>query len=110
MSDKHINQQPVPEGHNVCKKCGRELPLSAFGSHSRSKDGKQAYCKECLRQSISEGWKKRHEEAKTPEAVSVHPDNPMEYLDEYYKDEDLANELRRRGYTVKATKTTVIEL
>lgn len=32
----------------VCKKCGRELPLSEFGGNFRSKDGHLNTCRECM--------------------------------------------------------------
>lgn len=32
----------------ICKKCGRELPLEAFGNSSRNPDGLRDYCKECV--------------------------------------------------------------
>ena len=31
----------------ICSKCGRELPISKFSKRKSSKDGLQAYCKEC---------------------------------------------------------------
>ena len=33
----------------TCTKCGRELPLSAFGKHRSMKDGLSYWCKECSR-------------------------------------------------------------
>ena len=45
-----------------CTGCGRELPLSAFGKHSITKDGLNHQCKECNRR---RGQKYRH----TPEGV-----------------------------------------
>ena len=60
----------------VCVKCGRELPVSNFGRHSRTKDGYQPCCRECLSKQNS-GHRKRkpfeHNEApakpEEPEAV-----------------------------------------
>lgn len=34
----------------ICKKCGRELPISQFYKRKRNKDGLQIYCKECEKQ------------------------------------------------------------
>lgn len=35
------------EKTKVCKRCGRELPMSAFGYNNETKDKKQSWCKEC---------------------------------------------------------------
>lgn len=32
-----------------CIKCGEELPISAFGKHTKTKDGLQSWCKKCIR-------------------------------------------------------------
>ena len=64
-------QQP-PVMTKVCTHCGRELPISKFGRHSRTKDGYQPCCKECQSE-MNKGHKKRqpfqHNEApkKAPE-------------------------------------------
>ena len=56
----------------VCSHCGRELPITNFGRHSRTKDGYQPCCRECLSK-MNKGHKKRqpaeHNEApkKAPE-------------------------------------------
>ena len=42
----------------VCSRCGRELPITNFGRHSRTKDGYQPCCKECLSE-MNKGHKKR---------------------------------------------------
>ena len=62
----------------VCSKCGRELPVSEFGRHSRTKDGYQPCCKECLSKQNS-GHRKRkpfeHNEAPAkPEEPEAIPD------------------------------------
>ena len=64
-------QQP-PVMTKVCSHCGRELPVSNFGRHSRTKDGYQPCCKDCQSE-MNKGHKKRqpfqHNEApkKAPE-------------------------------------------
>ena len=42
----------------VCSRCGRELPITNFGRHSRTKDGYQPCCKECQSE-MNKGHKKR---------------------------------------------------
>ena len=67
------------EEKKVCKGCGRELPLSEFGKHDRSKDGHMSVCKECRRRRTS----------KTDSAV-----NPLEK----FTARQLMHELNLRGY------------
>ena len=50
-------QQP-PVMTKVCSHCGRELPITNFGRHSRTKDGYQPCCKECQSE-MNKGHKKR---------------------------------------------------
>lgn len=59
-----------------CNKCGRELPLEAFGSDAQKYDGKQWWCKECMekarqrRQQIAlQGRKPRLVEASTKDLL-----------------------------------------
>ena len=92
----------------VCKKCGRELPLEAFNKHSRSKDGLQPYCKECQAAMSKAAWDKRHAEGTASWKSKKAPAEPVagpERDIRIYNDQDLAQELRRRGYDVKCTKT-----
>lgn len=72
----------------ICKRCGRALPLTAFGRHSRTKDGYQPLCNECLSEQNKghrprQAWKKADSalEDGNPKRrghVSAHPD----YVDE----------------------------
>lgn len=47
-----------PVQTKVCSHCGRELPVSNFGRHSRTKDGYQPCCKECQSE-MNKGHRKR---------------------------------------------------
>lgn len=67
------------EKKKVCKECGRELPLSEFARHDKSKDGHMSVCKEC----------RRRKHSKTDSAV-----NPLEK----FTARQLMHELKRRGY------------
>ena len=42
----------------VCSRCGRKLPITNFGRHSRTKDGYQPCCRECQSE-MNKGHKKR---------------------------------------------------
>lgn len=94
----------------VCKRCGRELPLEAFGKTVRSKDGYQSNCRECQAELVRQGWEKRRAEGKAhpapmrkkaPKETPVAANPALAEL----PDHDLVNELRRRGYDVKCSKT-----
>ena len=54
-------QAELASGVKVCRKCGRELPISAFGK-GHSADGLQAFCKECKaeqgRAALAKRWAK----------------------------------------------------
>lgn len=66
------------EPMKVCKGCGRNLPLSAFALHDKSKDGHMSECKECRRRKSSKASK----------------GNPLEK----FTARELMHELNRRGY------------
>lgn len=116
----------------VCKRCGRELPLEAFGKTVRSKDGYQSNCRECQAELVRQGWEKRRAEGKahpapmrkkkpapgelaTPEMrknaniinTKAAPIEMTSWCPSIMEipDHDLVNELRRRGYDVKCSKT-----
>ena len=115
--DKHEEQTPRKETMEkttpttkVCKRCGRELPLEAFGKTVRSKDGYQSNCRECQAELVRQGWEKRRAEGKAhpapmrkkaPKETTVAANPALAEL----PDHDLVQELRRRGYDVKCTKT-----
>lgn len=84
-------QAPAPQT-KVCKRCGRELPVSEFNKHAISKDGYQSICKDCQQVQMTKAAKVAIEKRK-----GLNP--------EKWTDADLVGELRLRGYDVKATKT-----
>lgn len=43
----------------ICKRCGRELPLEAFGNLSRNPDGLHDYCKECVNKQQRDDYARR---------------------------------------------------
>lgn len=70
--------EKAPVMTKVCSHCGRELPVSNFGRHSRTKDGYQPCCKECLSE-MNKGHKKRqpfenNEAPAKPEEPEVIPE------------------------------------
>ena len=103
------------EATKLCKKCGRELTLDHFGKKNGTKDGLQYWCKECLTKSILEARRaKKEAQAPKPSTPTPEPEplpifNPVTAVQEI-SDDLLAQELRRRGWDVKATRPkTIIE-
>ena len=86
----------------VCKKCGRELPAEAFNRHAKSRDGLQPYCRECQSETAKAGAAKAGRPKKAQPAPAPTCPNPSV---KEIPDHDLAQELRRRGYDVKCSKT-----
>lgn len=86
----------------VCKKCGRELPAEAFNRHAKSRDGLQPYCRECQRETAKAGAAKDG-----TVSISTKKDEPVAANPSVTEipDHDLVQELRRRGYDVKCSKT-----
>lgn len=120
-----MKTQKTTPATKVCKKCGRELPAEAFGRHARSGDGLQPYCKEC-RSKLEKGNPKygRRKKDGTVSIPAAHAQEVRKFVVEHVSmsrkkdtpvtanptvreipDHDLAQELRRRGYDVKCTKT-----
>ena len=88
----------------VCKKCGRELPLSDFYTNSKAKDGYATYCKVCSN-AISVEYARKRRERKKAEAKE---NERIEFEKKYkiYTNRELAKftprelmlELKARGY------------
>ena len=76
----------------TCIKCGRALPLEAFGNSNRSSDGKRPLCKEC--------YNKRQREYVRKHKLGVPVLNPA--LSEFTPQE-LMTELAARNYEGELT-------
>jgi hypothetical protein len=90
----------------VCKRCGRELPLHEFGRHARTADGLQMYCRQCnsdamKRTRLKKAALKAEEKAQAQETAE-------ETYTPRFKDarpiivftnQELLDEIKRRGYT-----------
>ena len=117
-------------GVKVCKTCGRELPLDAFGGHAKTWDGKATVCKECMAAKLTKNretrWTKGEKTVPDPipapmldEGIKVRkaaPElPPLADIDtsgslENYTSQRLVDELRARGYHVECSRPiTVIE-
>ena len=73
----------------VCKLCGRELPLHEFGRDARTADGLQVYCRECSKQAMMRTRRAKVEKDKERATYGLAS----------FSDEELFNELRRRGFS-----------
>ena len=93
--EKEKNTAPVQEEPttHVCKKCGRELPISEF---TRNRHGITSVCKECRRSPRAAIYRT----GEKPLAVSI----------ESFGDETLMQELRDRGWKGTLTKQITTEL
>lgn len=84
-----------------CKGCGRELPLSEFGTHNRAKDGLKSVCRECAAKATKDraprGSRKEKGAAKSGPLAG-------------FPDEALVAELRARGWDVRCSRTVTVEL
>lgn len=89
----------------VCKKCGRELPISDFYTNSKAKDGLSTYCKECSNVLSVEYARKRRarkkEEAKENERIEFESKYKIYTCKELapFTPRELMLELKARGYT-----------
>lgn len=99
------------EATKLCKKCGRHLTLDHFGKKNGTKDGLQYWCKECTTRNVLEA--RRAKKAAKAQAETVKEPKPIFNPIIAVKDipdQTLADELRHRGWDVKATRPkTIIE-
>ena len=102
-----------------CPKCGRDLPRSAFHAKLEAKDGLQSWCKECARPKKTKPSKTETEPMNTPtptpapvlnEGIATLKTEQVANPFSTFKDHELADELRARGYDVRAEKTVTIQL
>lgn len=95
----------MEEKTKICAKCKRELPLSEFYKHCRTKDGLQGECKDCRKAYVVKYQRIKRDT----------PPNPLKACNPEFKDKtpreliqtvrDLINELRSRGYTYEGKLT-----
>lgn len=75
-------QAQLESGVKVCRKCGRTLPLSAFGK-GHAADGLQAFCKECKaeqgRAALAKRWAKEAEAVRAEAGEKDAVEDPAEH-------------------------------
>ena len=101
----------------VCKICGRTLPLDSFPKHPRTKDGHSHICAECLKaknaSSIQAAIDARKKKKEVNIQVDALPDGIHKVVIdpaklEHYTDQQLYDELIRRGWTGTLTRTETL--
>lgn len=124
--DAKSAQENAEATTKVCKTCGRELPLDAFGGHSKTWDHKATVCKECMVEKLTKNKEKARRADPTPAPVldesiknvkAAPVDEPILLADidtsaslENIESKRLVEELRARGYTVTCSRPiTIIE-
>ena len=102
--DKYVEKElPVdPQPTKECKRCGRVLPVSAFGGHAQTADHLQPLCRECMSEAIKGkgGRKPKVEVAQEPKAGRSLGG---------YTDKEIYDELRRRGWSGPLTRTETLQ-
>lgn len=93
------------ENKKICKKCKRRRKLGKFGKLSSSPDGKNIYCRDCMKEI-------RNKYKKTPKGIELQKKSVETYqqknkqrLKEYYRKYYLANK-KRILYNIKTKKET----
>ena len=74
----------------ICKKCGRELPVSLFYRASNTADGYQCNCKACRKAYLAA----RKNGCENDSPIKGAPDSPLGK----FTPRELMDELKRRGY------------
>lgn len=93
-----------------CKKCGQDLPISAFGKKAGTKDGLQYWCKTCTTKAILDARKakKAAKEQEQPTPAKEQTKNVV--VRETLTDEQMVQALRARGWEVTCKRTITEEL
>ena len=112
-------EKPVLPETKICKGCGRELPLDAYG---RNRQGPLGYCKDCMaaKRKAAMDNKKRLDEASqsfqeeldrvAPIEPFKEPEPSLVGLLQLASDDELVAELRRRGWSGTLTRSETINI
>lgn len=98
--DAKMAQMNAGAATKVCKTCGRELPLDAFGAHAKTWDRKATVCLECMRAKRTKIKPKKAAPASAPAPQPSLADINTAGSLENFDSRLLVAELRARGYHV----------
>ena len=123
MKCRHNKNKKNKEDMNVetkhCKKCGQDLPISAFGKKAGTKDGLQYWCKTCTTKAILDARKSKkaakEQEQPTPTKEQEQPTPTKEQTKnvvahETLTDKQMVQALRAHGWEVTCKRTITEEL
>lgn len=82
-----------------CAKCHKELPVTEFWRDKRSRDGLNCYCKDCMKTFTSKA--RTRMKINKPDKSRPLKSVPLE---------DIAEELRLRGYNGELKKTDTLTI
>lgn len=107
-----VVEAPEPQRTKVCPRCGKELPVEAFGKHSRTRDGLQPYCRQCRSQARQGKTSRPGTETKTSFIKAEKPADHVErvVVREVLTDKQMVDLLREHGWTVTCEKYEKVEL
>lgn len=97
----------LPVKTRICKRCGRELPISEFAKHAKTPDHLQANCRSCMKELIAESKSNAPADYAWPEkptGKNTAPDLSN------FSDQQLIAELTHRGYHGRLEVITVVEI
>ena len=100
--------EDLPEGQKRCTRCGRVLPVEAFGKHPSTHDHLHPHCLECRKEegraAYERNCEKRGVTPKPPKDSQPEQKETTKTIREL-TDLELVEELRYRGWTVTCIKT-----
>lgn len=93
-----------------CKKCGQDLPISAFGKKAGTKDGLQYWCKTCTTKAILDARKAKKAAKEQGQPTPAKEQTKNVVVHETLTDEQMVQALRAHGWEVTCKRTITEEL
>lgn len=121
---QEINNKFNPEEENImtqttssntcimkhCSKCGKNLPLDAFGKKKGTKDGLQYWCKACTTKAVIDARHAKKALMNAGAAVAQALETKPVVVRETLTDQQMVNILREHGWEVTCKRTVTQEL
>ena len=93
-----------------CKKCGQDLPISAFGKKAGTKDGLRYWCKTCTTKAVLDARKAKKAAKEQEQPTPAKEQTKKVVARETLTDEQMVQALRARGWEVTCKRTITEEL